>query len=105
EGAKALGLGYWQTQALIILPQALRNALPSLVNTSISILKSTSLVLVVGIFDLLSAGKAAIVDPAWQGFGVEMFITISIVYFIFCYSLSKYSNYIELRLSNRSNRY
>jgi general L-amino acid transport system permease protein len=97
EGAAALGLGYWQTQALVILPQALRNALPSLVNTSISIFKSTSLVLVVGIFDLISAGKAAIVDPAWQGFGLEMFLIISFIYFAFCFSMSRYSQYLERR--------
>jgi general L-amino acid transport system permease protein len=99
EGAAALGLGYWRTQALIILPQALRNALPTLVNTSISIFKSTSLVLVVGILDLISAGKAAIVDPAWQGFGLEMFLIISFIYFVFCFSMSRYSQYLERRTS------
>ncbi|UCI31903.1 amino acid ABC transporter permease [Mesorhizobium sp. B4-1-4] len=98
EGAMALGLRYWRIQMLIILPQALRNALPPLVSTAISIFKSTSLVLVVGIFDLLSSGKASIVDPAWQGFGLEMFITISLIYFIFCFSMSRYSKYIERRL-------
>ncbi len=99
EAATALGLGYWRIQLLVILPQALRSALPSLVNTFISIFKSTSLVLVVGIFDLLSAGKAAIVDPVWQGFGLEMFITISLIYFVFCFSMSKYSRYVEKRTS------
>lgn len=98
EAATALGIGYWRTQALVILPQALRSALPSLVNTFISIFKSTSLVLVVGIFDLLSAGKAAIVDPMWQGYGLEMFISISLLYFAFCFSMSRYSLYIERRI-------
>ena len=103
EGATALGLGYWRIQMLVVLPQALGNVLPPLVNTAISIFKSTSLVLVVGIFDLLSAGKAAIVDPAWQGFGLEMFIAISLIYFVFCFSMSRYSKYIETRLE-RSNK-
>ena len=97
EAASALGLGYWRTHALVVLPQALRNALPSLVNTGISVFKSTSLVLVVGIFDLLSAGKASIVDPIWQGFGLEMFMVISMIYFIFCFGMSQYSKYIERR--------
>jgi general L-amino acid transport system permease protein len=100
EGATALGLGYWKTHALVILPQALRNSIPPLVNTSISILKSTSLVLVVGIFDLIAAGKAAIVDPVWQAFGLEMFITISIIYFVFCFSMSRYSQYVERRIKS-----
>jgi general L-amino acid transport system permease protein len=95
EGAEALGLGYWQSHALIILPQALRTAIPALVNTAIALFKSTSLVLVVGLFDLLSAGKAAIVDPQWQSYGLEMYLVISLVYFVFCASMSRYSRHLE----------
>ncbi len=96
EAAAALGLGYWKTHGLVILPQALRTSVPALVNTSISIFKSTSLVLVIGLFDLLSAGKAAIVDPQWQSYGLEMYIAVSLVYFAFCASLSRYSMGLEL---------
>lgn len=99
EGATALGLGYWKTRFLVVLPQALRIALPSLVNTAISIFKSTSLVMVVGVFDLLSAGKAAIVDPVWQGFGLEMFLSVSAIYFVFCYAMSRYSRFLERRVA------
>jgi general L-amino acid transport system permease protein len=95
EGAEALGLGYWQSHALIILPQALRTAIPALVNTAIALFKSTSLVLVVGLFDLLSAGKAAIVDPQWQSYSLEMYLVISLVYFVFCASMSRYSRHLE----------
>jgi general L-amino acid transport system permease protein len=98
DAADALGLGYWTSHWVIILPQALRRVIPPLVNTSISMLKSTSLVLIIGLFDLLNAGKATIVDPLWQAFGLEMFIAISLVYFVLCFSMSKYSQRIETRL-------
>jgi general L-amino acid transport system permease protein len=101
DAADALGLGYWTSHWYIILPQALRSVIPSLVNTSISMFKSTSLVLIIGLFDLLNAGKAAIVDPLWQAFGLEMFIAISLVYFVFCFSMSKYSQHLEARLGRR----
>jgi general L-amino acid transport system permease protein len=95
EGAEALGLGYWQSHALIILPQALRTAIPALVNSAIALFKSTSLVLVIGLFDLLSAGKAALVDPQWQSYGLEMYLVISLAYFVFCASMSRYSRQLE----------
>jgi len=98
ETAKALGFGYWATHLLIILPQALRNVIPPIVNTSISMLKNTSLVLIIGLFDFLSASKATVVDPAWQSFGLEMIIAVSLVYFAFCFSMSKYSQSLEARL-------
>jgi general L-amino acid transport system permease protein len=98
EAADALGLGYWASHALIILPQALRSVIPPLVNTAISLLKSTSLILIIGLFDLLSAGKATIVDPLWQAFGFEMLVAISLVYFVICFSLSRYSQHLETRL-------
>jgi general L-amino acid transport system permease protein len=97
EGAEALGLGYWRSHALIILPQALRTAVPALVNNAIALFKSTSLVLVIGLFDLLSAGKAAIVDPQWQSYGLEMYLVISLAYFAFCASMSRYSRQFERR--------
>ena len=101
EAASALGLGCWTTQLLIVLPQALRASIPALVNTSISLFKSTSLVLVVGIYDLLAAGKASIVDPQWQGFGLEMFIAISLIYFAMFFPMSRYSQHLEARLDKR----
>jgi len=98
EAADALGLGYWRAHWLIVLPQALRSVIPALVNTSIAMLKNTSLVLVIGLFDLLSAAKATIADPLWQSFGIEMFVAISLVYFVICFSLSKYSQHLEASL-------
>jgi general L-amino acid transport system permease protein len=95
EAADALGLSYWRKTLLIILPQALTLVIPPLVNTFIGFFKDTSLVLIIGIFDLLTAGKTAIVEPAWQGFGKEVYVFVGLIYFIFCYAMSKYSAGLE----------
>lgn len=104
EAAEALGLNYWQKTGFIILPQALRLVIPPLVNTFIGFFKDTSLVLIIGIFDLLTAGKTAIVEPAWQGFGVEVYITIGLIYFCFCFAMSKYSQGLEAELNRHRRR-
>jgi len=101
EAADALGLSYWQKTLLIVLPQALRMVIPPLVNTFIGFFKDTSLVLIIGIFDLLTAGKTAIVEPAWQGFGVEVYIFIALIYFCFCFAMSRYSQSLEAQLNTR----
>jgi general L-amino acid transport system permease protein len=99
EAADALGLSYWQKTGFIILPQALRLVIPPLVNTFIGFFKDTSLVLIIGIFDLLTAGKTAIIEPAWQGFGIEVYLTVGAIYFIFCFAMSKYSQSLEAELN------
>jgi general L-amino acid transport system permease protein len=104
EAAEALGLSYWQKTGFIILPQALRLVIPPLVNTFIGFFKDTSLVLIIGIFDLLTAGKTAIVEPAWQGFGVEVYVTIGLIYFVFCFAMSKYSQGLEAELNRHRRR-
>ncbi len=104
EAADALGLSYWNKTGLIILPQALRLVIPPLVNTFIGFFKDTSLVLIIGIFDLLTAGKTAIVEPAWQGFGVEVYITIGLIYLVFCFAMSKYSQDLERELNRHRRR-
>jgi len=104
EAADALGLSYWSKTGFIILPQALRMVIPPLVNTFIGFFKDTSLVLIIGIFDLLTAGKTAIVEPAWQGFGVEVYITIGLIYFVFCFAMSKYSQSLETELNQHRRR-
>lgn len=71
EAATALGLGYWKTLVLIRLPQALALALPPIISLFIGFFKNTSLVMTIGIFDLLNAAKSAVAEPAWQGFGTE----------------------------------
>jgi general L-amino acid transport system permease protein len=97
EAAQALGLGYWQRTWFVILPQALRIAVPPLVNTSIGFFKDTSLVVVIGLFDFLTAIKVALSEPAWTGFGVEAYLFAAAGYFLFCYPLSRYSQGLEQR--------
>src|SRR5215510_15448775 len=95
EAADALGLSYWHRNRLIILPQAIRHVIPPLVNTFIAFFKDTSLVLIIGIFDLLTTAKTAIIDPAWQQFSVEVYIFVAAIYFAFCFAMSRYSKYLE----------
>ncbi len=99
EAAEALGLGYWKRTLHVILPQALRMSIPPLVNTFIGLFKDTSLVLIIGLFDLLSTIKVSLQDAAWSGFGVEAYIAVSAVYFAFCYAMSRYSQGLERDLA------
>jgi general L-amino acid transport system permease protein len=97
DAAHALALPFWRRTTLIILPQALRIAVPALVNNFIALFKDTSLVLIIGLFDLLSTVKIALNEPAWTGYGVEAYLFASLVYFVFCAALSKYSKGFEVR--------
>src|SRR5258708_9647104 len=95
EAADALGLSYWRKHRLVILPQAIRHVIPPLVNTFLAFFKDTSLVLIIGIFDLLTTAKTAIVDPAWQSFSVEVYLFVALIYFVFSFAMSRYSRRIE----------
>jgi general L-amino acid transport system permease protein len=101
EAADALGLNYWQKTGFIILPQALRLVIPPLVNTAIGAFKDTTLVLIIGLFDLLTMGKVALSDPPWQSFSNEIYIFVALIYVAFCFAMSKYSRSLERDL-NRS---
>ncbi len=98
EGAASLGLSYWQTTRKIVLPQALKVVIPPLVGIFISLFKDTSLVVIIGIFDLTQAAKTAVADAAWRGFSTEAYLFIAVIYFVFCYSISRYSRSLEHRL-------
>ena len=102
EAAAALGLGYWGRNLFVILPQALRIAVPPLVNTFIGFFKDTSLVLIIGLFDLLSTLKVSLNDPAWAGSGLEAYLFAAAVYFLFCSALSLYSRRFERRPTTSS---
>ena len=104
EAADALGLSYWQKTGLVILPQALRLVIPPLVNTFIGFFKDTSLVLIIGIYDLLTAGKVAMAAPAWQGTGTEIYIMLGVIYFAFCFAMSTYSRGLEREFVSARNR-
>ena len=97
DAAHALALPYWRRTWLIILPQALRISVPPLMNTFIAFFKDTSLVLIIGLFDLLSTIKISLTEPAWNGFGIEAYVFASLVYFAFCFAMSRYSKSFERR--------
>ena len=99
EAAAALGLSYAQSTRLIILPQALRQVIPMLVNTFIGFFKDTSLVLIIGIFDLMTTGRTATLEPAWQGFGNEVYLLLAAIYFAFCFIMARISRTLERRLA------
>jgi general L-amino acid transport system permease protein len=98
EAAAALGLGYWKTMALIVLPQALKLVIPGIVNTFIALFKDTSLVLIIGLFDLMNIVHSATTNPAWLGFSTEGYVFAATVYWLFCFSMSHYSQSLEKRL-------
>jgi general L-amino acid transport system permease protein len=102
EAAASVGLRFWPTTIFIVLPQALRATIPALVNTFIAFFKDTSLVIVIGLFDLLGAAKAVLVDPKWVGFGVEIYLFVAGVYFVFTYAISQYSQHVEKILMART---
>jgi general L-amino acid transport system permease protein len=104
EAADAMGLNYVQKTTLIILPQALRVVIPPLINTFIGFFKDTSLVLIIGIFDFLNTANQALVDPAWAGYPGEVYLFAAFVYFVFCYSMSRYSKYLEVELNKGTRR-
>ncbi|WP_353017613.1 amino acid ABC transporter permease [Mesorhizobium sp. M1405] len=99
EAASALGLGYWRAMQLVVLPQALRVVIPGLVNLAIGFLLATSLLAVIGIFDLLNAAKASATDPNWLGFYDEAYLVAAMVYFVFGFGGSRYSQWLERRLN------
>jgi general L-amino acid transport system permease protein len=99
EAAKALGLNYAKMTGLIILPQALRIVIPGIVNTFIGLFKDTTLVLIIGLFDLLGIVQAALTDSAWLGFALEGYVFAAFGFWIFCFGMSRYSMRLERRLS------
>lgn len=98
EAADALGLSYWQSMQLIILPQALKISIPGIVNTFIGLFKDTTLVILVGMFDLLGVGRAALSNKHWIGLSNEVYTFIAVCFFVFCYSMARYSLYLENKL-------
>jgi general L-amino acid transport system permease protein len=106
EAAHALGLSYWQTLRLIILPQALKVTIPNIVNSYIALFKDTTLVFFVGIFDFLKTIEVARADPKWSTpvTSATGYIFAAVVYFVCCYAMSRYATSIENRLSTGEKR-
>src|SRR5207253_2335066 len=101
EGAMAVGLGYWQMMRLIVLPQALKITIPNIVNTYIGLFKDTTLVSIVGMFDLLKTIEAARIDPKWATpvTSATGYVVAAIFYFVFCFMMSRYARFTEARLA------
>lgn len=104
EGADSLGLSYGQKMGFIILPQALKIVIPPLCSLFIAVFKDTSLVVIIGIYDLMQSTKVSLTDPAWRGFSIEAYVFVSAIYFIFCFGMSKYSQNLEQRLATGHKR-
>jgi general L-amino acid transport system permease protein len=98
EAADALSLSWWQKMRLVVLPQAIKVSIPALVNQIISMFKDTSLVVIIGLFDLMSTTKAALSDPPWRPFYVEGYVFAALLYWAFSFSMSRYSRWLERRL-------
>jgi general L-amino acid transport system permease protein len=106
EGAQAIGLSYWKSMGLIIMPQALKVVIPSIVNNFISLFKDTSLVTVVGLFDLLGMVQTGFNDPKWASAQTSNtgYFALAIIYWCYCFSMSRYSQFIERKLNKGHSR-
>ena len=105
EAADTLGLSYWQTQRKIVLPQALAMVVPSIMNNFISIFKDTSLVTIVSMYELTGALSLALnSDVNWRPFKIEAYLFITVIYFLFCFAMSRYSLWVEKQLTASKGR-
>jgi general L-amino acid transport system permease protein len=104
EAAEALGLSYVQRTTFIVMPQALKIVIPPLVNNFISTFKNTTLLIIIGLFDLLGTVKLATTEPAWRSFTTEGYIFVALIFFLFCFFMSKFSQYLESVLRRGTTR-
>lgn len=102
EAAESLGLNYWQKMRLIILPQALKIVIPPTVGILISAFKDTSLVVIIALYDILNTTKSILNVPEWTGFSTEAYLFLAVIYYMCCYSMSRYSKNIEKELEYKA---
>lgn len=102
EASAALGLNYWQTTTRIVLPQAFRHALPPTVNQVVIAFMETSLIVILGFFEVTASGNAAFSSGGWNETFVEVYCFVAFIYFVFTFSLSRYGAYLERKLKNSS---
>lgn len=98
EAAKALGLSYWHRMGYIVLPQAFRNALPPTINQFVITFKETSLVTIIGFFDVMASGRTAAGTAEWSFAVIDVYVFLALIFFVFVFSLSRYGAYLERRL-------
>ncbi|MBM4306896.1 MAG: amino acid ABC transporter permease [Deltaproteobacteria bacterium] len=99
EAAESIGLNYYLTMRLVILPQALKIVIPPTVSQLISAFKDTSLVVIIALFDVLKTTQSVLSNPEWMGFSREAYVFLAILYFLGCFSMSNYSRKLEKELS------
>ena len=104
EAADALGLSYWKKMGLVVLPQALKLVIPGIVNTFIGLFKDTTLVLIIGLFDLLGAAQLAATNANWLGFSTEAYVFAAALFWICCFGMSRYSMSVERKLETGHKR-
>jgi general L-amino acid transport system permease protein len=98
EAADSLGLNYWKSTRLIIMPQALKVAIPGIVNTFIGLFKDTTLVSVIGLLDPVGLLNPIRANSNWNGITWELYVFVALFFWIFCFSMSRYSMYLERKL-------
>lgn len=99
EAAKALGMGYWHRIGYIVLPQAFLNALPPTINQLVITCKETSLIVIIGFFEILASGNAAYGTSEWNFAHIEVYCFVALIYFVFVFALSRYGAYLESRMA------
>ena len=104
DAASALGLRYWTAMRRVILPQVIRRAIPNIINTFIQILKDSTLVLIVGVFDLLGMVNLAVSDPKWMANSTEGFVFAGLIFFALCFTISRLSLRLERQLGQGEQR-
>jgi general L-amino acid transport system permease protein len=104
EAADAMGLKYWQSMRLIVLPQALKISIPGIVNTFIGLYKDSVLVIIIGLLDPLGIGRASVATTEWGGLSTELYVFVAIFFFISCFSMARYSLYLERKLETSHKR-
>jgi general L-amino acid transport system permease protein len=103
EAADALGLDYWQAMRLIVLPQALKISIPGIVNSFIGLFKDTTLVSIIAMLDPIRMASTIRATTEWGGIYWELYVFVGLVFFVFCFAMSRYSIWLERRLE-RSHR-
>ena len=103
EAADSLGLDYWKSMRLIVLPQALKISIPGIVSTFIGLYKDTTLVSIIGLLDPVGLTTSIRADSAWNGIVWELYAFVAAVFFVFCFSMSRYSMHLERRLQTDHN--
>jgi general L-amino acid transport system permease protein len=104
NAARALGLTWWQSMRLVVLPEALRIVIPAFISIAVGFFQDTSLIVIIGLFDLLNTARLAAQDPVWLGFHTEAYVFVGLVYFLGSALVSRYGLWLEHRMATSRRR-